>query len=45
MTSEELAVLIVDILLRDGLLRQADVRRAIELATEEIEVRKIMGDY
>jgi hypothetical protein len=45
MNSEQLAALIVDALLRVGLVRDGDVRRAIEIAAEEIEVRKIMGDY
>lgn len=43
--SEELAALIVDALLRAEIVRADDVQRAIAIATEEIKVRKIMGDY
>ena len=45
LTSEELAALIVDALLRAGIVRDADVPRAMKIATEEIDVRKIGGDY
>lgn len=45
LSSEELAALIVDALLRAAILKEADVRRAIAIATEEIAVRKTMGDY
>lgn len=45
MSSEDLAALVVDALLRAEIVKEADVRRAIAIATEEIEVRKAMGDY
>jgi hypothetical protein len=44
-SSEELAVLVVDALLHAEIVKQDDVRRAIRIAAEEIEVRKAMGDY
>lgn len=43
--SEELAALIVDALLRANILQEKDVERAIRIAVEEIDVRKIFGDY
>jgi hypothetical protein len=43
--SEDLAALIVDALLRANVVREADVARAVKIATEEIEVRKSLGDY
>lgn len=45
LSSEELAALVVDALLRAAVLKETDVRRAITIATEEIEARKTMGDY
>jgi hypothetical protein len=45
LSSDELAALIVDALLRAAILKETDVRRAIAIATEEIEARKTMGDY
>jgi hypothetical protein len=45
MSSEDLAALVVDALLRADIVKQADVKRAIAIATEEIEVRKTLGDY
>jgi hypothetical protein len=44
-SSEELAMLIVDALLCASIVKQEDVPRAITIATEEIEVRKAFGDY
>lgn len=44
-SSEELAVLIIDALLCASIVKQDDVARAIKIATEEIEVRKALGDY
>jgi hypothetical protein len=44
-SSEELAMLIVDALLCASLVKQEDVQRAIKIATEEIEVRKAFGSY
>jgi hypothetical protein len=43
--SEDLAALIVDALLRANVVREADVARAVKIATDEIEVRKSLGDY
>ncbi len=45
LTSNELAALIIDALLRPGIVEAEDVDRAIEIATEEINVRKALGDY
>ena len=43
--SGELAELIIDALLRAEILSLDDVARGIEIAKEEIEVRKALGDY
>jgi hypothetical protein len=43
--STELAELIVDALLRAGLLKSSDTVNAVEITAEEIEVRKMLGDY
>jgi hypothetical protein len=45
LTSEDLAALIVDALLRAGLVDGDKVPLAIEIATEEIDARKAVGDY
>lgn len=45
LNSSDLASLIVDALLRGGILSKVDVKRALEIVTEEIEVRKALGDY
>ena len=45
LTSVELAELIIDALLRADLLKKCQTTRAVEIATEEIEVRKALGDY
>jgi hypothetical protein len=45
LTSESLAVLIVDALVYAKIVRKEDLDRAIEIATEEIDVRKAAGDY
>lgn len=42
--SRELAALIIDALLRAGLLEPSKVERAVAITEEEIEVRKAMGD-
>lgn len=44
-SGEDLASLVVDALLRADIVGDADVERAIAIAAEEIEVRKILGDY
>lgn len=45
LSSADLAALVVDALFRADLLRKDDVQRALEITTEEIEIRKIFGDY
>lgn len=45
LSSVELAELIVDALLRAGLVDHSAARRAVEVASEEIAVRKALGDY
>jgi hypothetical protein len=45
LTSEGLAVLIVDALVDGGLVEKENFDKALEIATEEIEVRKACGDY
>jgi hypothetical protein len=45
LSSEDLAALVVDALLRANLLSQDHVERAVRIAAEEIEVRKVLGDY
>lgn len=45
LTSEDLAALIVDALLRGALVKREDVQRALRIVTEEIAVRKSVGDY
>lgn len=45
LTSESLAILIVDALVDAGIIPKEDVERSIEIATEEINVRKAAGDY
>lgn len=45
LTSSDLAALIVDALLRAGIVRCEDVGRAIAIAAEEMEARKALGDY
>jgi hypothetical protein len=43
--SDDLAALIVDALLRAGIVNAGDVARAVRIASEEIKVRKTLGDY
>lgn len=45
LTSEQLAALIVDVLIDAGIIDKQRVPEAIEIAAEEIEVRKALGDY
>jgi hypothetical protein len=45
LSSSELAELVVDALLRAGIVEEADVQRSLLIATEEIEARKAVGDY
>jgi hypothetical protein len=45
LTSEDLAALIIDALLRANLVKKEDVEQAMKIAIEEIDVRKAMGDY
>jgi len=44
MPSQQLAELIVDALVDAGLIERADCARAVEVATEEIDVRRAVGD-
>ena len=44
-SSRDLAALAIDALLRAGIVEAKDVDRALDIAEEEIEVRKILGDY
>jgi hypothetical protein len=43
--SKDLAELIIDALVDAHLLSKLDFDKAVEIATEEIDVRKAMGDY
>lgn len=43
--SDDLAALIIDALLRANIIKDGDVERAVKIATEEIEVRKALGDF
>jgi peptidoglycan/xylan/chitin deacetylase (PgdA/CDA1 family) len=45
LSSRELAVLIVDALIDVGLVKKDSLAPAIDIAAEEIEVRKALGDY
>lgn len=43
--SSDLATLIVDALLRAGVLSESEAAVALEIATGELEARKAVGDY
>ena len=43
--SEELAALVIDALLHANILRADNATRAIQIAAEEFEARKAIGDY
>lgn len=45
LTSSDLAAFIIDALLLAKIIKKEDVDRALSIATEEIEVRKSLGDY
>ena len=45
LTSKALAALIVDGLIRAGIVGNEKTDRAIEVAAEEIDARKSLGDY
>lgn len=45
LTSEDLAALIIDALLRANVVKKQDVEQAMKITTEEIDARKAMGDY
>jgi hypothetical protein len=45
LTSDELAALVVDALVDAGLIEKGRFGEAAEVAREEIEVRKHLGDY
>jgi hypothetical protein len=44
MSSENLALLIIDALIDAGLVKKEDLERAVAVAKEEIDVRKALGD-
>jgi hypothetical protein len=43
--SEGLAALILDAIARAGFIKDEDFDKAMEIAIEEIDVRKAIGDY
>jgi len=45
LTSENLAALVVDALVVAGIVPKEKFEKAVEIAAEEIEVRKAAGDY
>ena len=45
LSSESLAVLAIDGIAMAGLIKDKDFDKAVEIATEEIDVRKAAGDY
>lgn len=45
LSSEDLAALVIDALIHAGIVKEEDVERAMKIAMEEINVRKILGDY
>jgi hypothetical protein len=45
LSSQELAALVVDALLRADIVRQEDVERALMIVVEELDARKAVGDY
>ncbi len=45
LTTKDLAELIVDALLRAKIIDQNSVKKAIEITSEEIDVRKAMEDF
>jgi hypothetical protein len=44
-SSETLALFIVDALIDAKVVKQEDLKKALEIAIEEINVRKAAGDY
>lgn len=45
LTTESLGGLIIDALIDAKIIKQEDFDRALEIAAEEINVRKAIGDY
>lgn len=45
LTSEELAAHVIDALVVAGVVEGKRAQHAIRIAAEEIEARKVMGDY
>ena len=45
LTSDTLAALIIDALIDAGVVQKNETEKAIRIATEEIDVRKAVGDY
>jgi hypothetical protein len=45
LTSDSLAGLLVDALVEANIIKAVDFDKAVEIAVEEIDVRKAAGDY
>jgi hypothetical protein len=45
LTSRELAEHVIDALVVAKIVKSEDVAKALDLAEEEIEIRKALGDY
>jgi hypothetical protein len=45
LSSESLAALVVDALIEGGVIKKEDAEKAIQIAAEEIQVRKALRDY
>jgi hypothetical protein len=45
LSSRDLAALVIDALLHAKIVRKEDVERALDIAAEEIDARKAVGDY
>jgi hypothetical protein len=45
LSSEELAALIVDALIDAGVVAPGDYERAVAVTAEEIDARRLLGDY
>ncbi len=45
LTSQELAELVIDGLVWQGIIKKDDYHKAVEAMTAEIDLRKFAGDY
>ncbi len=45
LTSKELAELVIDGLVQEGIIKKEDYTKAVESMASEIELRKFAGDY